>query len=1147
MEANSYKGILSLIPGMYVRVPLDIERTDNNFREYRMGQLCTLDEVANTATIRFHGHVDDEQDEVECPLDYLDRCFILPDTACELAHNGQRGRILYRCSDDFLPGTFAEYYMQIADVAGVVRVRESDLLVQRIRQDYDPRAQLLRYEFQQPVWKFPRDRLIEAYSELHNATFGLEELVSARLMLFAHQAEVIARVLANTICRYILADEVGLGKTIEACVILKGLRRRYPRLRVLIIAPSTLVHQWHNEMNSKFWLDLPLIHSDNDVVKASDAPGCILCAEDIATDDALWLEVRKQQWGLLIVDEAHHVVKQPLLYQRVHHLSSEIARVLILSATPIQRYKQEYLSLLALVNPERYQRANFADFAHLLEIQQKLLKRIAILTDILKHEFNPEDFLDELETVLKLLKGDQELFLLSQEIEKQAHQQNGSLETARALLAYLGENYQIERRVIRNRRAHLNIALPVRKLDSSFSYTPGTIEAETLDILYEYLEIYARLFANHPLTAEYVRIWMHASASSPRALLDIVETRLAYLVTPETPSEHEDPQRLLVSGTPRQEYDRIKMVMAQAQIIPEEQAQFIEPLLRMVERWDEQTEAVLTEFGRHGVKASQSASHRLVEVMRAIHAVITSSSTMKVILFSSWLPTLETILPCLRQRYGQQAVVQFTYDLPYDQLQQNVDLFQSRPECRILLCDESGGEGRNFQIADQVIHIDLPWTPTQVEQRIGRIDRIGRIGDVLSLVPFAQGWPEEDLFHLWEDAFRLFTCSMSGMEIALEGVQNDLLNAIRLHPRRGLGQLLQGMKERAEKIREIVEEERYYEEVSINHQLRDEFRNLSEKYRDGKLLQIASLQWANQAGLRIDTSIDDSIIRFNPRRFSMGSIKKAKFLQFPNMEEALRRSGRQRDLVIKGTFHRDIAVRREDLVFFAPGNDPWLDAIIANAIEADIGRSCAIMRHVTGMEGVWRGFELLYSFTVDPRPLYELGADPTHLFRALGFLRTSTYRLLLSEDGRRESLSSTIGRLIQRRPDKARDIHLGQRGGEISRIETFKEQYPPDSWQLTVKRMFLLAEQILSDELDDYMEEVAEEALETFDRQVLGLRFASLWQQQYAGKPSITKEELDMYTYISEALAEGIKRPVRRLESVCYWILRGDNGHEQAL
>ncbi len=1132
---------------MYVRVPLDIERSDNNFREYRIGQLYSLNEVANTALVRFHGHVDDEQDEIECSLDYLDRCFILPDTACELAHNGQPARILYRRSDAFLPGRFAEYFVQIADTAGVTSVRESDLHVQRNRQDYNPKAQLLRYEFHQPVWKFPRDSLIEAYSELHNATFGLEELVSARLMLFAHQAEVIARVLADTTCRYILADEVGLGKTIEACVILKGLRRRYPHLRVLIIAPSTLVHQWHNEVNSKFWLDLPLVHTDNDIVKASEAPGCIVCTEDVATDKAIWAEIRKQQWGLLIVDEAHHVVKQPLLYQRVHHLSSEIERVLILSATPIQRFKQEYLSLLALVNPERYQRENFADFVHLLEIQQKLLKRIAILIDILQHEFNAEDFLDELEPILKLLKDDQELSALSQEIKKAANHQGDGQETARALLAYLGENYQIERRIVRNRRVHLDVALPVRKLDSSHSYTPDTTEAETLDMLYEYLEIYARSFIEHPLTAEYVRIWMHASASSPRALLDIAETRLAYLLTPEEPSDYDDPQHLLVSTTPRQEYDRITKVLAQAPTIPEEQAQFIEPLLRMVERWHEQTETSLAEVARHGVKAAQPASHRLLEIMRAIDAIITSSSTMKVILFSSWLATIETILPCLQKRYGQQAVVQFTYDLPYDQLQHNVDLFQGRPECRILLCDESGGEGRNFQIADRVIHMDLPWTPTQVEQRIGRIDRIGRTGDVVSLVPFAQGWPEEDLFRLWENAFHLFTCSMSGMEIALESVQSDLLNAIRLHPRRGLSQLLEGMKERAEKLREIVEEERYYEEVSIDHQLRDEFRNLSEKYRDGKLLQAACLQWANLAGLSIDTSIDDTIIRFNPRRFNLGSLKRAKFLQFPNMEEALRRSGRQRDLVIKGTFHRDIAVRREDLVFFAPGNDPWLDAIIANAIEADTGRSCAILRRVSGMKGVWRGFEFLYSFTVDPRPLFELGADPTYLFRALGFLRTSTYRLVLSEEGRRESPGGTIGRLIQRKPDKARDIHLGKRGGEISRVETFKEHYPPDSWQLTVERMFLLAEQILSEELDDYMEEVAEEALETFDRQVLGLRFASLWQNRYAGKPSITREELNMYSSISEALAEGIKRPVRRLESVCYWILQGDNAREQTL
>jgi superfamily II DNA/RNA helicase len=153
-----------------------------------------------------------------------------------------------------------------------------------------------------------------------------------------------------------------------------------------------------------------------------------------------------------------------------------------------------------------------------------------------------------------------------------------------------------------------------------------------------------------------------------------------------------------------------------------------------------------------------------------------------------------------------------------------------------LLSDELGGEGRNFQIADAIIHIDLPWTPALVEQRIGRVDRIGRTGNVRSIVVVARDTPEEQLFHLWHRAFQLFTRSMSGLEIALEQIQDEVAQTLFDNPRHGLAKLLNPMQVRVAELREIVEEEAYFDRGTINRRLRDDFSVTTTRYRDGKTL-----------------------------------------------------------------------------------------------------------------------------------------------------------------------------------------------------------------------------------------------------------------------------------------------------------------------
>ena len=104
-----------------------------------------------------------------------------------------------------------------------------------------------------------------------------------------------------------------------------------------------------------------------------------------------------------------------------------------------------------------------------------------------------------------------------------------------------------------------------------------------------------------------------------------------------------------------------------------------------------------------------------------------------------------------------------------DELELNAYRFQNEPEYRIMLSDESGGEGRNFQTADELICIDLPWSANTLEQRIGRLDRIGRdkTKDVKSVIVYARDSVEGDLADIWNKGLNIFNKSQSGLEIIM--------------------------------------------------------------------------------------------------------------------------------------------------------------------------------------------------------------------------------------------------------------------------------------------------------------------------------------------------------------------------------------------
>jgi ATP-dependent helicase HepA len=691
----------------------------------------------------------------------------------------------------------------------------------------DPVALLLAYTFSSPERKQRRDRLVQQLAEVEHATQGLAELVTARVTLLAHQAEVVVRVLADPVCRFMLADEVGLGKTIEACLILSALRNEDRKLSTLILAPAALLRQWQNELHYKFNMRFTRVTQGDAAQVWEGKSGILVAYEDLESSELIWRGVQDRTWGLLIADEAHNLRRRPPLFERVRRLSRAAQRALILTATPVQRRAIEYLDLLRLMHPAHYSAVDLPRFARMLQTQTILRDTINYLGRGMEPgDFDADEFVHEMQRVAAELDDPVLPELLAR---VQSAGTDGDLAAARDALSYVSDNYRIESRVIRNRRANLaSDILPVRQLDADYMYTPLPLEHYALESLHDYVGACFRANADHTDVVEYCRVLFHAAASSPRALLLLLAVR----------TEPRAAERA------RQGADPIFKHFANlCQNIPEfvDETPRLKDLVWHVERWDGVMAGMLKLASRQVTVYDKP--YRLAQVIRAVLRLVRRQKA-KILVFSSFLPTLEILRKHLEALLGIDAVAEFSARLNPDMLQTEADWFQKSETCHVLLTDETGGEGRNFQVADAIIHVDLPWTPAQIEQRIGRVDRLGRSGRVLSIVPIARGTVEEDLFNLWHQGYGIFEHSMSGLEIALEEVQDHVLRAFAQSTRHGLADTLPWLIDQAKSLRSAVEEERYFEEGAINWRQRSQFERISERYHDGEWLRKDVLDWA---------------------------------------------------------------------------------------------------------------------------------------------------------------------------------------------------------------------------------------------------------------------------------------------------------------
>lgn len=763
-----------------------------------------------------------------------------------------------------------------------------------------------------------RDGLLSALAQLHRETAGIHALAASRIDLLAHQAFVVGTVIDDPSWRYVLADEVGLGKTIEAGAIAHEMLSARPQARVLVLCPGSLSRQWLCEMHMSFGgrgFRLADLHDAQRV----DWNGWtrVVCSLKLASGIHA-AAIRQHQWDLVIVDEAHHLLWNRTQYEFVKALSSLSGGVLLLSAVPAREREQELLRLLQFIDPEGYAEGSTpaVRFAELYRAQAVIGRRLRILSAMLDDAHrDPQDVLDAAQRLVAAPVVAEDRGLAAWLSANAAAADAGHVvQACRALRDDVAARYRISRRILKNRRSQLLDQALLTSVERSFevlTYEPAQLEAaahETLlDLMIDLAGSEAPRLALHTLLRKAAPAWC-----DPVAACEVANALRHAINSGGPPSTQE------LDAAAVMDYEEHEQMLASAcaMLAPYADRHLIERLYGLVSAWIE----------------SAATPPRVVKLFDAVDD-LTRQGCDKILVFAGTWGAAEFVLEQLQQRYGKPALAEFRHDLSDDRKESEVTRFRREAACRILVSDESGGEGRNFQFASAVIHFDLPWSVAAVEQRIGRLDRIGRTEPVRSVVVCAQNSMEFSWAQCLATGFEVFSRSISGLEFMLRDTEHAVIErAISLGPA-GIEAMIPEVQDTSQRERASDDADALTDFASFNRSRR--YSHAADHCADVLLDDIFPRYFrtisVNDAAKRVTDNRDLNLKIWRLKPEDVTQVK------LPGIQSAV--DGQLQDH--HGTFLRKVARERLDLDFFSTGH-ALFDAVCAVARTNVKGRTFAV-------------------------------------------------------------------------------------------------------------------------------------------------------------------------------------------------------------
>lgn len=579
---------------------------------------------------------------------------------------------------------------------------------------------------------------------LTNVLYSME---SSNTDFYPHQFKPVLRFLDSPDGRLLIADEVGLGKTIEAVYIWKELQAREGAQRLLIVCPAMLQEKWRLDLRMRFNILADILTAD-ELKERLDAFAhvgnrlaftCICSLESLRPssewEDEANTSVRAQLarlldrtpatsieglFDLVIVDEAHYLRNPATASNRLARLLREASRHLVLlTATPVQLRSDNLYQLLRLVSPEFFTDPFVFDL--LLEANRPV---VAALRHLWSHPAQLREARAEIERALgsaflatnPMLRSVHAALESGQALTNEQRARLGhQLETASVLGQYLSRTRK--RDVIERRVERVPQVLTVRFTDA---------EREVYDRVTEQIRKRANRSAGVHVFVEIARQRRMASC--------LVAALSAW-------DEDGDLDELLWGDLGVSEASEA----AEGGDKPPTREGGTEGLKPLAD---------LKELERHDSKYHQ--------VRACLRGQLDENPREKFVVFAYYRGTIAYLKRRLEADGIRAVVIQGGMG---DEKWQAIDQFRSPAGPSVLLSSEVGSEGIDLQFSRFIINYDLPWNPMKVEQRIGRIDRLGQAADRIFIINFALKDSIEDrvLQRLYE-RIRIFRESVGDLE-----------------------------------------------------------------------------------------------------------------------------------------------------------------------------------------------------------------------------------------------------------------------------------------------------------------------------------------------------------------------------------------------